>query len=124
MSDLPDGFQTIIRDVIAELTRAESLHPNWPSDPIHAVAVLVEEVGELTQKCLQATHEPRKGVTIDEVREEAVQAAAMGLRFLVNFHRYQFPAAARRHMCGRKPLDGAPGQPCPRILGHTGPCAH
>lgn len=96
MSDGLTSLTQIVTEAIREVERAANLHPHWPSDPLHAVAILAEEMGELTQKLLQATYEPKKGVTVGDIREEAVQVAAMGLRFLVNFHRYQFPAASPR----------------------------
>ena len=37
-----------IEDVQAELKRAATKFPTWPTDPIHALAVLGEEYGELT----------------------------------------------------------------------------
>lgn len=98
MNHLEEAVGGAVRVAVDELIRATNLHPHWPSDPLHAVAILAEEMGELTQKLLQATYEPKKGVTVDDIREEAVQVAAMGLRFLVNFHRYHFPAAKRQ--CG------------------------
>ncbi len=38
----------IIEAVKAELTRATAKFPTWPTDPLHALAVLGEEFGELT----------------------------------------------------------------------------
>ena len=67
-------------DVYTELERAIRKFPTWPTDPLHAVAVVGEEVGELVKEVLQFTYEPHK-TTWDEVRKEAVQAAAMAIRF-------------------------------------------
>lgn len=79
----------IIEEVLHELKRAQDKHPTWPTDPLHAVAILGEELGELTQAVLQATYEPHKSTPAD-VRTEAVQTAAMALRFLVSLDRYEY----------------------------------
>ena len=73
--------EDLVSLVFAELNRAESKFPGFPTDPIHAAAVLAEENGELQQAVLQWTYE---GGGLDKVRKEAVQTAAMALRFL--FH--------------------------------------
>jgi NTP pyrophosphatase (non-canonical NTP hydrolase) len=53
--------------------------PIWPTDPLHAVAILNEEVGELNQAILQTIYEPEKSDKYD-VRDEAIQAGAMVIR--------------------------------------------
>ena len=70
----------ILDEVLGELERAESIFPSWPTDPIHAVAIIGEEFCELIQEALQCTYQGR-----EMVRREAVQVAAMSLRFLKNF---------------------------------------
>lgn len=72
-----------IADVLEEMQRAAAKFPTWPTDPLHALAVLGEEFGELTKAVLQRTYEPHK-VSYDDVRSEAVQTAAMSLRFLLS----------------------------------------
>ena len=67
--------------VFDELRRAEQKFPGFPTDPVHAAAVVAEEVGELQQACLQFTYE---GGSLEHVTKEAVQSAAMALRFLFN----------------------------------------
>jgi predicted deacylase len=67
--------------VFDELRRAERKFPGFPTDPVHAAAVLAEEVGELQQACLRWTYE---GGSLEDVTKEAVQSAAMALRFLFN----------------------------------------
>ena len=57
--------------------------------PLHALAVLGEEYGELTKAMLQLTYEPHK-TTVDEVRMEAVQTAAMALRLALSLDRYEY----------------------------------
>lgn len=75
--------------VLSEIERAVAKFPTWPTDPLHALAVLGEEFGELTKATLQLTYEPDK-TNMDELRAEAVQTAAMALRFLQSIDIYQF----------------------------------
>lgn len=72
-----------------EIDRAIAKFPEWPTDPLHALAVLGEEFGELTKEVLQMTYEPRKS-NLDKVRSEAVQTAAMALRFLESLNEYEY----------------------------------
>ena len=69
-----------------ELARAKVKFPWWPVDPIHAAAIVNEEAGELTQAALQFTYE--KGPYI-AMLDEAVQVAAMAIRFIENIMEYR-----------------------------------
>lgn len=62
-----------------ELSRAKNKFPWWPTDPIHAAAIVQEEAGELIQAALQFTYE--KGSTT-AMMDEAVQVGAMAVRFI------------------------------------------
>jgi hypothetical protein len=84
----------ILSDVAAEVIRATTKFPTWPVDPLHALAVLGEEFGELTKEVVQLTYEPNKS-SLEKVREEAVQTAAMALRFLASLEYYQFTPGAQ-----------------------------
>lgn len=79
------------RDVLAEVERATRKFPTWPTDPLHALAVLGEEFGELTKDMLQLTYEPHKTST-ENVRTEAMQTAAMALRLFMSLERYEYKA--------------------------------
>lgn len=79
----------VIEDVKAELARATAKFPTWPTDPLHALAVLGEEYGELNKAMLQLTYEPGKATAAD-VREEAIQTAAMALRLAMSLDRYEY----------------------------------
>lgn len=79
----------VIDLIVAELERAGEKFPTWPTDPLHALAVLGEEFGELTQAVVEATYEPHKSKRAD-VQKEAVQVAAMAIRFLASMDRYEF----------------------------------
>lgn len=79
----------ITAEVLAELERAMRKFPTWPTDPLHALAVLGEEFGELTKDVLQLTYEPHK-TSRENVRTEAIQTAAMALRFAASLDAYQY----------------------------------
>jgi NTP pyrophosphatase (non-canonical NTP hydrolase) len=72
-----------------ELERAIKKFPTWPTDPLHAVAVVGEEYGELVKSILELTYEPEK-TTFEEMEKEAIQLAAMSLRFLLSMNDYKF----------------------------------
>jgi hypothetical protein len=76
-----DYCENDIQEVFAELLRAEELHPGWPDNLFEQIAIIGEELGELQQAALQAKYE---GKPADHIRTEAIQLAAMSLRFLFN----------------------------------------
>ena len=69
-----------------ELAGARLLWPAWPTDPIHAAAVLAEEAGELVQAANDFTY---SNGSLEHMREEAVQVAAMAMRFLDGLDKYE-----------------------------------
>lgn len=89
LGDAMTAVNPALGSVTAELARAVRKFPTWPTDPLHAVAVLGEEFGELTKAVLQSVYEPHK-VKPGEVRTEAVQTAAMALRFLQSLDAYAY----------------------------------
>lgn len=70
-----------IRQIQLELYRAETLHPNWPEDLIHQVAILAEESGEAVKAALDHVDH---GESLDDVEKELIQTGAMVIRCLVN----------------------------------------
>ncbi len=78
---------SIDREIYDELERAIAKFPGWPTDPFHALAIVGEEYGELQQAVVQATYEPGKR-GYEEVRAEAIQTAAMAIRFARNLDHY------------------------------------
>ena len=79
----------VINQIVVEVARATAKFPTWPTDPLHALAVLGEEYGELTKAMLQLIYEPHK-TSADDVREEAIQTAAMALRLAISLDRYEY----------------------------------
>ena len=70
-----------VRAIIAEHYRAECLHPDWPDDIIHALAIVCEESGEAMRAGLNYVYEDG---SLEDLRVELVQTAAMCIRTLVN----------------------------------------
>ncbi len=66
---------------LRELSQAEKLHPHWPDDVIHGVAIMVEEAGESMQAAIDQHY---KGLPPDHLVEELVQTAAMCVRNIVH----------------------------------------
>jgi hypothetical protein len=79
----------VFDEVLEELNRAMVKFPTWPYDPIHALTVVGEEFGELTKEVLQLTYEPKK-TNRTNVRKEAIQTAAMAIRFIMNIDHYEY----------------------------------
>ena len=68
--------------VFRELRAAEDKFPGWPTDPVHAGAIVAEEAGELSQATLQYYYGSRR-TSVEEMRKEAAHTAAMAIRFLL-----------------------------------------
>ena len=94
----------VIAQITDEVTRATVKFPTWPTDPLHALAVLGEEFGELTKAMLQLTYEPHK-TTPEEVRTEAIQTAAMALRLAMSLETYLY-APCHQHSQKEQPVYG------------------
>lgn len=75
--------------IFEELDRAAKKFPTWPTDPLHAVGIVGEEFGELIRAVLQQVYEPEKNRP-DDVKTEAIQLAAMVLRFIRSLDKYSF----------------------------------
>jgi NTP pyrophosphatase (non-canonical NTP hydrolase) len=77
----------INEEVRREMARAIRKFPTWPTDPMHALGVVNEEQGELAKALLE--HIYAEG-PLGEVSKEAIQLAAMALRFAYSLDRYAF----------------------------------
>ncbi|NIF85279.1 hypothetical protein F3J24_17345 [Comamonas sp. Tr-654] len=84
-----DAMTAAIEQILGEAKRARQKFPTWPTDPLHALAILGEEFGELTKDMLQLTYEPHK-TNKDKVRIEAIQTAAMALRLFQSLDHYKY----------------------------------
>jgi len=90
--------EKVTAEIQAELDMAVRKFPTWPTDPLHALAVLGEEYGELNKAVLQLTYEPcKEGSSVANVRQEAIQTAAMALRFVMSLDRYQYGECEQHH---------------------------
>lgn len=82
--------EDVLQVVLDEVNRATKLFPSWPTDPLHALIIVGEELGETVRETLQVAYEPEKTSRRETVREEAIQLAAMSIRFLLSIDRYEF----------------------------------
>jgi len=88
---------TDLTNVISEVERAIRKYPNWPSDPLHALAVLGEEFGELTQAMLRMVYEPHK-TSKKDIATKAIQTAAMAIRLFMSLGEYSYaPSEQHQH---------------------------
>jgi len=69
------GF--VMGEIHLELERAEYKHPDWPKDLYVQIAIIAEELGELTKSILDGNPD----------RQECVQVAAMAFRMLLHWQR-------------------------------------
>jgi NTP pyrophosphatase (non-canonical NTP hydrolase) len=75
-----------VKAILKELDRATKKFPEWPTDPVHAAAVVGEEAGELTRAALQFNWECGPSLAM---MDEAIQTGAMALRFLMHIDDYK-----------------------------------
>jgi hypothetical protein len=66
-----------------ELMQAIRKHPFWPTDLVHAAAIVTEEKGELDQSALDCTYH---NGSVDSMAEEAEHIGAMAVRFLMHLY--------------------------------------
>jgi len=96
------GLDATINLVTNEMRSSAQKHPFWPGDPFHALAILGEEMGELHQAVLQHVYEPKKQVSLEDIRAEAIQLAAMAIEFACHINSYDF---------GKGPIGGRTIEP-------------
>lgn len=65
--------------ILEELERAKALHPKFPLDVIHQVAIMNEEAGEAIRAALNWSYH---GEDVEHLKTELIQTAAMCLRCL------------------------------------------
>lgn len=69
--------------VRAELDKARTKYPHWPSDMVHAAAIASEEDGEVIRS-VNCYFFRQGDDTWADIEKEAVQAIAMWVRFLTD----------------------------------------
>lgn len=77
-----ETFKPIAKEIKYELLRAIEKHPNYPKNKYEQLAILQEEVGEVTKAVLQLQQEGKGN--IDDIKAELIQSAAMCIRMLLN----------------------------------------
>lgn len=75
--------QAAIALIMNELRDAETDHPTWPEECIHAASIVVEEAGELLRDCATFEENGDERLIVN-MQMEAVQTGAMAVRFLKN----------------------------------------
>ncbi len=73
--------EKVLALIMAEIERAEKLHPVWPYDLVKAAAVVAEEAGE-TLRAANTYDETKTGK--QDIITEAVHTAATAIRLLKN----------------------------------------
>jgi hypothetical protein len=80
--------------VLKELKKAKEKFPWWPTDPHRAFNIVAEEAGELVRELNMICDEPERS-SVERAKKEAVQLAAMSIRFLENFKFYKCEKSRR-----------------------------
>ena len=68
-------------EILKELQRAETIHPDYPTDMFKQLAIMQEEAGEVTKAVLDCQSGKD---TVEHVVTELVQTAAMCMRMIKN----------------------------------------
>lgn len=69
--------------VLNEVNRARAKYPSWPDNIVMAAAIASEESGEVVRSC-NSFHWQQGDDSPADIMNEAIQAAAMWIRFLVD----------------------------------------
>lgn len=69
----------LILAALDEVDRARQMYPEWPSDIVHATAIIVEESGEVLKEANNLRW--NQGGDIAALRKELIQTVAMCMRF-------------------------------------------
>lgn len=81
-AQLPIEVKRAIINIEMEYRAAIKKHPKWPSNIVESAAIVGEESGELLRAALNFRNEKGR---FYEMHKEAIQTAAMALRFLVEY---------------------------------------
>lgn len=64
------------------LSLAKVKHPNYPRDMYEQVAIITEELGEVSKAVLEYHNEKEKNIKFEDIKNELEQTAAMCIRML------------------------------------------
>ena len=76
----------ISTEIFKELKAAQEKFPGWPTDVVHAAAIVAEECGELVKAAIDFFY--GRGSKL-ELQREAAQTGAMVYRFMMDIERYE-----------------------------------
>jgi hypothetical protein len=71
----------VLNKIEHEIFAAEQKHPGWPTDIVHAVAIMMEEAGEAMQAALDVFY---KDGDKELLKKELAQTGAMAMRCLLH----------------------------------------
>jgi len=80
---MDENIYNVLEAIFLELGKAEERHPFWPTDKVHAAAIVTEEAGELLQAA-NSYEETADKDYLNDMRKEAIQTACVSIRFLLN----------------------------------------
>lgn len=88
----PEQLEMFAQAVNVEQEKAEAKHQGWPTDAVHASAILNEEAGKLTQACIDYHygHTPAEEA-YERMAIMTLRVAAMSMRFWSALHEYKKP---------------------------------
>lgn len=101
-AEKPDAVEPVIKPTMGEILlaveRDVDLFPCWPSDPLHALAMLGDKVGELNKAMLLKTYEQEAPGASDEAAyQAAIQTAALAIRLVISLPDYE-PESCVQHI--------------------------
>ena len=79
---LNNNWKPLAKEIKHELSRSIEKHPNYPRNRFEQVCIIQKELGEVTKAVLQLEQES-KG-SIQEIKSELIQTAAMCIKMLIN----------------------------------------
>lgn len=90
ISELTPREKEALTAILHELKAAKAKHGPWPTDPVHAAAVLAEEAGETVQAALDWTYE-NWDRQHEHMLVEAAQTGAMAVRMIAAMYYVTHP---------------------------------
>jgi hypothetical protein len=77
---------SILDKILKELKAAKKKHPRWPVHIVAQTAIVAGEAGELVKASLNYKYESASEEEKKQMEKEAIQCAAMCIRFLENMN--------------------------------------